>query len=83
MVAAEPRYVNTEAPLPLVRALLDAGMSQGAALAFCITGAGTSFGAVAGTLLIARWRVVELVIATLWIGAIFHGFAFDVLLACR
>jgi len=77
---ALPFYVNTEASLPLVRALLDAGMSQGAALAFLITGAGTSFGAMAGALTVARWRVVGLVLATLWVGAICFGFAFNMLL---
>ncbi len=78
---ALPFYVNTEASLPLVRALLDSGMSQGAALAFLITGAGTSFGALAGALTVARWRVVGLVMATLWVGAICFGLAYDVLLA--
>jgi len=37
-----PLYINSEASLPLIRALLDNGMSQGAALAFMISGAGTS-----------------------------------------
>ena len=78
---ALPFYVNTEASLPLVRALLDGGMSQGAALAFLITGAGSSFGAMAGALTIARWRVVGLVIGTLWMGAVCFGFAFNGLLA--
>ena len=72
-----PLYVNTEASLPLVRAMLDAGMSQGAALAFLITGAGTSFGAVAGMLTIARWRVVALVIGTLWVGAVLFGILYN------
>ncbi len=76
-----PLYINTEASLPLVRALLDGGMSQGAALAFLITGAGTSIGAVAGALTIARWRVLALVIGTLWVGAVITGFAYKFLLA--
>ena len=76
-----PFYLNTEASLPLVRGLLDAGMSAGAALAFLITGAGTSIGAVAGALTIARWRVVGLVVGTLWLGAIACGLAYDALLA--
>lgn len=78
---ALPFYINTEASLPLVRALLDSGMSEGAALAFLISGAGTSFGAMAGALTVARWRVVGLVLATLWAGAILFGFAYDFLLA--
>jgi hypothetical protein len=62
-------YVSFEASLPLVRALLDSGISQGAVMAFLIAGSGTSIGAIAGALTIARWRVVALVVAVLWIGA--------------
>jgi uncharacterized protein len=72
-----PLYINTEASLPLVRALIDAGMSQGAALAFLITGAGTSIGAVAGMFTIARWRVIALVVGMLWTGAILTGILFN------
>jgi uncharacterized membrane protein YraQ (UPF0718 family) len=72
-----PLYVNSEASLPLVRAMLNAGMSEGAALAFLITGAGTSFGAVAGMLTIARWRVVALVVGTLWVGGLLCGVAYN------
>jgi uncharacterized membrane protein YraQ (UPF0718 family) len=66
-------YVSFEASLPLVRALLDSGISQGAVMAFLIAGSGTSIGAIAGALTIARWRVVALVVAVLWIGAMGHG----------
>jgi uncharacterized membrane protein YraQ (UPF0718 family) len=76
-----PFYINTEGSLPLVRALIDGGMSQGAALAFLITGAGTSVGAVAGALTIARWRVIGLVVGTLWVGAVAVGFLYNFLLA--
>jgi uncharacterized membrane protein YraQ (UPF0718 family) len=76
-----PLYINTEASLPLVRALIDGGMSQGAALAFLITGAGTSIGAMAGAMAIARWRVIALVVGVLWVGAILLGGLFDLLLA--
>lgn len=75
-----PLYVNTEASLPLVRSLLDLGMSPGAALAFLITGAGTSIGAIAGALTIARWRVVGTVVGTLWAGGIALGYAYNLLL---
>jgi uncharacterized membrane protein YraQ (UPF0718 family) len=74
-----PFYINTEASLPLVSAMLDSGMSQGAALAFLITGAGTSLGALGGALTIARWRVIGIVIGTLWAGSILLGFAYDFL----
>lgn len=75
-----PFYINTEASLPLVRAMLDSGMSQGAALAFLITGAGTSIGALGGALTIARWRVLAIILGTLWVGAILLGIAYDFLL---
>jgi hypothetical protein len=75
-----PFYINSEASLPLVRALLDGGMSQGAALAFLISGAGTSIGAITGALTIARWRVVGLVVGILWVGAIVCGYVFDLAL---
>jgi len=75
-----PFYINTEASLPLVRAMLDSGMSQGAALGFLITGAGTSLGALGGALTIARWRVIAIMIGTLWIGALLLGFAYNLIL---
>jgi uncharacterized membrane protein YraQ (UPF0718 family) len=72
-----PFYINTEASLPLVRAMLESGMSQGAALAFLIAGAGTSLGALGGMLTIARWRVIAIVIGTLWAGSILIGFGYN------
>jgi uncharacterized protein len=74
-----PFYINSEASLPLVRAMLDSGMSQGAALAFLISGAGTSIGAIGGALSIARWRVIAVVVGTLWIGAMVVGLVFNLL----
>ena len=78
-----PLYVNSDASLPLVRSFLDSGASPGAAMAFLLTGAGTSVGAVVGALTIARWRVLAVVVATLWIGAVITGYAFDALLASK
>ena len=75
-----PFYLNTEASMPLVKAFMDSGMSQGAALAFLITGAGTSIGAIAGAMTIARWRVIAIVLGTLVTGAIVLGFAYDLLM---
>jgi uncharacterized protein len=74
-----PFYINTEASLPLVRAMLESGMSEGAALAFLITGAGTSLGALGGALTIARWRVIAIVIGTLWLGSILFGFLYNLI----
>jgi uncharacterized membrane protein YraQ (UPF0718 family) len=74
-----PFYLNTESSLPLVLGLVDAGMSPGAALAFLITGAGTSIGAFTGALTIARWRVISIVIGTLWVGAILLGALYNLI----
>jgi uncharacterized membrane protein YraQ (UPF0718 family) len=60
--------------------MLEGGMSQGAALAFLVTGAGTSIGAIGGALTIARWRVIGIVIGTLWIGAIVLGLLYNLFL---
>ena len=76
-----PLYVSSEASLPLVRALLDSGMTQGAVMAFLIAGSGTSVGAITGALTIARWKVVGLVVVVLWAGAILAGWGFDLLAA--
>lgn len=76
-----PFYLNTDASLPLVRAFMDGGASSGAAIAFLITGAGTSVGAIAGAMTIARWRVVGLVIGTLFIGAILFGYGYNLLVS--
>lgn len=68
-----PVYLNTDASLPLVASLLDGGMAPGAGIAFLITGAGTSVGAISGMLVIARWRIVALVIGTLLVTATIAG----------
>lgn len=68
-----PVYLNTDGSLPLVASLMDGGMGAGPALAFLVTGAGTSVGAVSGMLLVARWRVVALVVATLLVSACLTG----------
>ncbi|HNQ93828.1 MAG TPA: permease [Anaerolineales bacterium] len=75
-----PFYLNTEASMPLVRAFMDSGMSAGSALAFLITGAGTSIGALTGALAIARWRVIAIVLGTLIAGAVVFGMAYDMLI---
>lgn len=75
-----PAYVNTEASLPLVAALVDGGMGTGAALSFLVTGAGASIGSVAGLLVIARRRVVGLVVGILLVGGMLLGWAGEMIL---
>ncbi|HEX7544146.1 MAG TPA: permease [Candidatus Limnocylindrales bacterium] len=68
-----PLYVSSEGNLPLIASLMHGGMGPGPAMAFLITGAGTSIGAISGGLLIARWRVIATVVGTLWVGGIILG----------
>ena len=71
--AGIPLYLSSEGNLPLIASLMHGGMGPGPAMAFLITGAGTSIGAISGGLLIARWRVIAIVVGTLWVGAIVLG----------
>lgn len=75
-----PAYLNTEASLPLVAGLMDGGMGAGPAMAFLVTGAGTSIGAITGLFVIARGRVVGLVVALLAAGSVALGWIVQVLL---
>jgi hypothetical protein len=45
-----------------------------------VTGAGTSIGAISGGLVIARWRVIAIVVGTLWVGAVVAGLIAQVVL---
>jgi uncharacterized membrane protein YraQ (UPF0718 family) len=68
-----PFYLSSEGSLPFVASLMHSGMGAGPAMAFLVTGAGTSLGAISGGLLIARWRILAIVVGTLWAGAIVLG----------
>jgi uncharacterized membrane protein YraQ (UPF0718 family) len=68
-----PFYLNSDGSLPFLASLMQAGMGVGPAMAFLVTGAGTSLGALSGGLLIARWRILAILVTTLWIGAIVLG----------
>ncbi|WP_328299260.1 permease [Streptomyces sp. NBC_00435] len=69
-----PVYLNSDGSLPLIASLMKGGMGPGPAIAFLMTGAGTSVGAISGMLLIARWRVVALVVGILFTGAVILGY---------
>ena len=68
-----PVYITTEASLPMVAALIHGGLGLGPAMAFLVTGAGTSIGAITGAFVIARVRVIALVVALLLAGAVVLG----------
>lgn len=71
---AQGRIVSLKACAQAISSSAAAGsMAPGAGIAFLITGAGTSVGAISGMLVIARWRIVALVIACLFVTAIATG----------
>lgn len=69
-----PVYLNSDGSLPLVATLMQGGMGPGAALAFLTTGAGTSVGAISGMFIIARKKIVAMVVGFLFGGAVLLGY---------
>lgn len=75
-----PLYVNGSSAIPLINELIEGGASQGALLAFMITGPGTSAGVLAGLVTIMRKRAIGLYVAYLLVFGILLGYLYDFLL---
>jgi len=75
-----PLYVTGPSSLPVIDALMTAGASDGALLAFLITGPGTSAGVIAGIAMIMKRRAILLYVAFLLAGAILLGYLYDLFL---
>lgn len=76
MVGA-PLYVDGYAALPLVRGLLDLGMSPGAALAFLVAGSAISIWGVLAVVPILRASTTVLFVALAILGSLACGYVFD------
>jgi len=76
-IVGAPLYVDGYAALPLVRGLMDMGMSFGAALAFMVSGAAVSLYAAVAVAAIVRTRVFFLYLVLAVSGAIIAGYAAD------
>ncbi len=72
-----PLYVSGIGAIPLMASLVKIGMSPGAALAFTISGAGTSVGACGAVLAVAPRRVFWVYLAVMFLGAILAGYLYD------
>ena len=68
-----PLYVSNASSIPIAKTLVEGGMSSGAALAFLLSGAGTSLPAISGLLVITRGRIVALYVTFIFIGALVFG----------
>ncbi|HYF83948.1 MAG TPA: permease [Clostridia bacterium] len=75
-----PLYVSGSSAIPIINALMIGGASQGALLAFMITGPGTSAGVLAGLVTIMKKRAIGLYVAYLLVFAIILGYLYDFLL---
>ncbi|WP_051630605.1 permease [Afifella pfennigii] len=76
-----PAYLNGYAALPLVSGLIEQGMSEGAGLAFLVSGGVTSLPAALAVWALARPPVFALYIALALLGSLASGLAFELWLA--
>ncbi|MFI0846134.1 permease [Mesorhizobium sp. IMUNJ 23232] len=72
-----PMYLDGLAALPLVRGLLDLGMSPGAAMALLVSGGAVSIWGVLAVALVLRPSTIALFVALAVIGSLAIGYAFD------
>jgi uncharacterized membrane protein YraQ (UPF0718 family) len=76
MVGA-PMYLDGYAALPLIRGLLDLGMSPGAALAFLVSGGAVSIWGVLAIVPVLRASTIALFVVLAVIGSLILGYAFE------
>ncbi|MHC1548762.1 permease [Phyllobacterium sp. K27] len=75
MVGA-PMYLDGYAALPLVRGLLDLGMSPGAAMAFLVSGGAVSIWGVMAVAAVLRFSTIILFVSLAMTGSLAIGYAF-------
>lgn len=76
MVGA-PMYLDGYAAVPLVRGLLDLGMSPGAAMAFLVSGGAVSIWGVMAVVVVLRPSTIALFVTLAVLGSLAIGYAFD------
>lgn len=74
-----PMYVSDATVVPLLQVLKDAGASDGAILAYMISGPATSLGVIGGLSVIMKRRAILLYVLIILIGAILLGYGYDLL----
>jgi len=75
-----PLFVSGSSSIPILNTLIAGGASQGALLAFMITGPGTSAGVIAGLAVIMKRKAIGLYIAYFLAFGILLGYLYDFLL---
>lgn len=77
VLVGAPMYLDGYAALPLVRGLLDLGMSPGAAMAFLVSGGAVSIWGVMAVVAVLRSATTALFVTLAAIGSLAIGYVFD------
>jgi uncharacterized membrane protein YraQ (UPF0718 family) len=72
-----PLYITTDSGIPIIQSMLQSGASEGAMLAFMITGSATSAWVVAGLATFLKKRAIMLYVAFVFVGGILSGYLLD------
>jgi uncharacterized protein len=75
-----PLYISDATVVPLLQVLKNAGASEGALMAFMISGPATSLGVIGGLNLIMKKKAILLYLLFILLGAILLGLGYDALL---
>jgi uncharacterized membrane protein YraQ (UPF0718 family) len=79
VLVGAPMYLDGLAALPLVRGLLDLGMSPGAAMALLVSGGAVSIWGVLAVALVIRPSTIALFVALAVSGSLVLGYVFQAL----
>lgn len=74
-----PLYIRAETAIPIGLALMQKGMSLGAVIALIIGGAGMAIPEMAMLASIFKKRLVAVIVAVIWVTAVFGGYLFNMI----
>jgi uncharacterized membrane protein YraQ (UPF0718 family) len=72
-----PLYVTTESAAPIIQTMIASGSSEGAMMAFIITGSATSAWVIAGLSTFLKKRAIALYVAFILAGGILSGYIYN------
>jgi uncharacterized membrane protein YraQ (UPF0718 family) len=75
-----PLYLTTESSIPIIQSLIRSGASEGAMLAFIISGSATSAWVIAGLTTFMKKRALLLYVSYILLGSVLAGYLYDAFL---
>lgn len=72
-----PLYITTESGMPIIQSMIASGASEGAMLAFIITGSATSAWVIAGLSTFMKKRALLLYVGFILVGGMISGYLYD------